>query len=105
MPFYNTIEEKGLELKKSEEKTKSQGERITEWFQNNPGGHTPFEVWHRCFDCSVPITSVRRALTDLTNDKVLKKSEVMKMADYGKDNHLWYLAPMKPVQLKLFEED
>lgn len=38
-----------------------------------------------------PITSIRRAITNLTNDGELVKHDRMRMGDYGKDNHTWSL--------------
>ena len=52
---------------------------------------TPFEVsdyYNRWFD-PIPITSIRRAMTNLERAGKLEKTGQMKMERYGKPNHLW----------------
>ena len=39
-----------------------------------------------------PITSVRRAISNLTKDHKLEKSSKQKLGKYGKLNHTWHLA-------------
>lgn len=61
-------------------------------FVTNPCSlFTPFEV-HRRTGLRCPITSVRRAITDLTTAGYLKKTGTMKPGEYGKPNHTWKLS-------------
>ena len=39
-----------------------------------------------------PITSIRRAITDLTNEGKLVKTNSLKKGNYGKKCHCWKLA-------------
>lgn len=51
-------------------------------------GCTPFEVEHR-LDYRYPITSIRRAMTNLTELMVLEKTDEVRQGKYGKKNHVW----------------
>jgi hypothetical protein len=42
-----------------------------------------------------PLTSVRRAMTDLTSERQLLKTEQMKPGYFGKPEHIWVLHPTK----------
>ena len=89
--FYNTIDLKGSELQDALQKTEVNKERIYLLLKYLKGYYTPFQVqaqYNRLFK-EIPITSVRRALTDLTNEGRLKKSDRMKVEKYGAKNHLW----------------
>ena len=60
-------------------------------FADNPDrALTPFEVWAAVLP-DVPITSVRRAITCLTDDGKLEKVNRLKPERYGKPNYLWKL--------------
>jgi predicted transcriptional regulator len=51
---------------------------------------TPFDVQDDVGH-HVPITSIRRAITNLTQKGILIKSEVTKMGRHGKMNYCWEL--------------
>ena len=51
---------------------------------------SPFDVLDLT-ELNAPITSIRRALTDLTSKGKLVKSSIMKMGPYGKQVHCWKL--------------
>lgn len=91
--FYNTIGLQGQDLKKSEFKAGGQEARILEFFNEYSKGmsYTPFEVLKYVFSGNVPITSVRRALTNLTKGGYLEKLEDKTMGEYGQLNHRWKL--------------
>lgn len=38
------------------------------------------------------LTSVRRSITNLTDDKVLHRHDVLRVGPHGKPEHLWQLA-------------
>jgi|TARA_R100001530_G_scaffold58440_3_gene42457 hypothetical protein len=97
MAYYNTNKETGESLKKSWEQARSQEEVILRFFEHYPyRSFTPFEVQEEIRILQGkewPITSVRRAMTDLTNDdRLIKVNSVMKAGKYGKPNHMWRLA-------------
>lgn len=90
--FHNTIGESGDTLIKSEIKCKNQEERIVEILKEKNGiAVTPFyihEAYLKLYD-AVPITSIRRAITNLTNQNRLIKTSQMKTEQYGKPNNTW----------------
>jgi Fe2+ or Zn2+ uptake regulation protein len=93
--FYNTIQEDDNALELSKKKAERQEDRILDYFQRHPfDSYTPFEIQHRVFGANgkVPITSVRRALTNLTDSGLLEKLEDFKLEVFGKRNHKWALA-------------
>ena len=88
--FFNTISLDGEELERAKENCKSQEERLQLLIQVNQQV-TPFEaqeLYEKHFP-KVPITSIRRALTNLTYLKSFAKVGRMKEERYGKPNHKW----------------
>jgi hypothetical protein len=95
MSYYNTTNEFAKVLETSKQKAKRQDEIILNAFKQI-SEMTPSEVWTNFFDVdSVPITSVRRAMTDLTNDGKLIKTEVKKKGIYGKPEYVWQLKAIR----------
>jgi predicted HTH transcriptional regulator len=91
MSYYNTNNETGETLKTSRKRVNIQEKEIVEVFSNNPSSKmTPFDVQDNVGH-HVPITSIRRAITNLTERGVLTKSDIMKKGRYGKMNHCWEL--------------
>lgn len=90
--FHNTI---GLDPAEAIRQGKINGYqacRIINFFKNNPAGrYTPFEVVMHT-GIRAPITSVRRAITNLTSAGYLIKTGYMKIGQYGMPNHTWQLA-------------
>ena len=78
-----------------------QAKKVLEFFQANPDeAFTPFEVKRHALRTK-PITSVRRAITDLTTAGYLEKTGDRKMGEYGQPNWTWKLRQDKP-QGRLF---
>ncbi len=89
MPWYNTTKEKNK--KQLDKKAKTQAETILEWFQKNPKeAATPLEVQEAC-NPKWLTTSVRRAMTDLTAEGKLVKTDEKVVERYGKSNYRWTL--------------
>jgi hypothetical protein len=88
--FFNTVNISGQELEMARAATTKQDERVILLFRQR-GNSTPSEIhslYVRLFgDC--PLTSIRRAITCLTTEGVLEKTEVMKQGNYGKPNYVW----------------
>ena len=100
--FHNTIDEKGHPLFKSQAKARSQQERILAFFHQHSALYfTPFEI-HKLVLPYAPITSVRRALTNLQKAGYLKKTGIMVLGNYDKNNHTWRLKNDKQEQVRLF---
>ena len=97
MSFYNTISLKGDELKEAEEKAETQEDKVLDFFQRHSRWHyTPWEVRRLVFAGSnVPITSVRRAINNLTDAGKLEKTDEKRVGPYGKPSYAWALKKEK----------
>jgi predicted nucleic acid-binding protein len=106
--WYNTISLEGLELSKAHLNTLKQEEFITEIFKNNPQSliipSQVLKVYIKIYNKNTPITSIRRAITDLTAKGILRKTSVTAMGEYGKVEHCWVLKETTSVKLE-FEFD
>lgn len=89
--YFNTNKETGEDLQTSRSRAESQENTIYRFFSDNPREElTAFEVKSQLRMRS-PITSIRRAITELTNKGRLEKTNTMKRGDYGKRCHCWKL--------------
>jgi len=92
LDYWNTNKETGSTLKTSQRKALKQQDIVLSVFKNNPGIYcTPFDV-KIIAELIGPITSVRRAMTNLEQAGKLIRTDRMKMGIYGKQNHTWRLA-------------
>ena len=92
--YYNTNDETGGTLRSSRDATTKQENMILAIFETYPNeGLTPFDIEDFAHDQEVswPITSIRRAITDLTNAGKLTKTDTKKLGKYGKFVHTWKL--------------
>ena len=92
MSYYNTTKQKANNLKDWELKALSQEMLVKKFMELNKDlSFTPFEIQEAFVEEDViwPITSVRRALTNLTKDNVLIKTDELVPADYGRPNYKW----------------
>ena len=87
-PFYNTIELNETELEKEIRNANNQEEKILKIFTNK-NELTPSEVWEYLME--YPLTSIRRAMTNLTEKGKLIKTNTQKVGYYGKANYVWKL--------------
>ena len=91
MAFYETIDQPGSALKESNKKTRKQEELILDLFVKRNRPLSPSMVLNE-LNLNCPITSIRRAITNLTNaGKIIKTDQYVK-GNYGKHEHLWELA-------------
>ena len=91
MTFFNTVRLRGFDLNEAEWLAMRQEEKVYMLFSENPEREfTPFEVWAAILP-DVPITSVRRAITCLTEEGKLEKTNRQKAERYGKPNYVWRL--------------
>ena len=106
--FYNSINLSGLELSSAHLNTLKQEEFITEIFKNNPQSliipSQVLKAYVKIYQKDTPITSIRRAITDLTSKGVLRKTSVTAMGEYGKVEHCWVLKETTSIKLE-FEFD
>ena len=105
MSFYNTIHEKGEILKASHKKARTQEELIHSYFITYGEPLSPSMVLDQ-LRLNCPITSIRRAMTNLTQDSKIIKTDKYVKGKYGKREHLWRLRTeddnMNPDQFNLF---
>ena len=93
--YYNTNQETGEGLRSSRAKTETQEKVIYELFSMNRNSYiTPYEVSEalsamNMLGANAPITSIRRAITDLTSAGKLKKTDEKRMGPYGKQTYCW----------------
>lgn len=88
--FYNTIEASGQQLIDFEQKAQTQEELILSCFkQYNKIDLIPDEVQDLCWLSETPITSIRRAITNLTKQGKLIKTTNQRKGRYGKMTYAW----------------
>jgi hypothetical protein len=90
--YYNTTHLDGDNLRKAERQTETQEEMIYEYFRSCGGPLAPHHV-HQAILPNAPLTSVRRAITNLASAGKLFKTDYMVRGTYGKPSHTWALTP------------
>ena len=103
MSYYNTTDETGSELAESHAKAKTQEKKILLCFHDQ-GNPLSASVLCEMLNDAYPITSIRRALTDMTNQGDLEKTDKKVMGRYGKREHQWQLRTDKNNQFNLFKK-
>ena len=100
--YHNTNGEASPVLERSERKASRQEDVILQLFKRG-GEYTPDEVWQKLYaGTMVPITSVRRAITNLTNLGQLEKTDKQRVGMYGKQVYVWGVVRTPGYQVKLF---
>ena len=91
MYYHNTNKLTNDELKEANDKAFTQEEAILDIFEDKEVRLTPSDVWViYCRDFKdVPLTSIRRAITNLTHRYKLYKCDDMRKGMYGKMEHCW----------------
>ena len=102
MAFYETINQTDSALKESKKKTRKQEDLIYSLFQKRNRPLSPSMVLSQS-GLNCPITSIRRAMTDLTNLGKIVKTDRQIKGLYGKAEHLWELPLLEPKQVSLFD--
>lgn len=92
--FFNTIGLKGDDLVNANKKANRQEDRVLELFRSTGIAMTPEDVEARynALFTPAPLTSFRRAITNLTNSGYLIKCDNMAIGKYGKPVHYWKVA-------------
>jgi hypothetical protein len=89
--YFNTTSLEGHDLDDAEIAARSQEERIQHFFRTAGSFlYTPSEVRREVFAGAVPITSVRRAMTNLEHAGWLGKSSKQRPGPYGRPEHCWF---------------
>tara|TARA_R110002020_G_C15663252_1_gene717002 strand:+ start:56 stop:382 length:327 start_codon:yes stop_codon:yes gene_type:complete len=96
MSYYNTTHLAGTKLKKEKLQALTQNTQILHVFRGDDTlARTPFDVQETLkdeYDLDYPITSIRRSITNLTNDRYLVKTRAKSRGKYGKFNYTWMTA-------------
>ena len=102
MTYFNTSNEQGRLLKHYRRQADSKEAKIVAWFREASGFlYTPREVRKYVFDNTVPLTSVRRAMSNLTTDRALVKTDQKHAGPYGRRECCWRRKIGKPAQREL----
>ena len=103
MPYFNTTNESGTTLKNNVAKAKSQEKIILRFFNEDKNilegsefekniGFSPSQFVGGLFSLyNMPITSIRRALTNLTKQGKLIKTNEKRIGMYGRSEYVWKL--------------
>lgn len=101
--YFNTNNECNPTLQDSKERALRQQNRILSYFQSFPNDtFTPEEVWKNVFNEKILLTSVRRAMTNLTDAGKIKKTDEMRDGSYGHKCHTWRSVPQPVFAKELF---
>lgn len=88
--YHNTNELIAGELKEARRSASNQEAKILDFFEyNKDRDFTPEEIQYHLLMSRHPITSIRRAITDLTEQGYLRKTNIMRPGRYGKPVHTW----------------
>ena len=91
--YYNTTNELEPALSKEWLRTAKQDNIILSIFERYTSRlYTPFEVQdilEHNYEINYPITSIRRSINTLTNDKKIVKTVIKRKGIYGKSNFTW----------------
>ena len=89
--YYNTTNEKEPVLNHLRGNAMKQDEIVLDFFKNNDSEFTPCEVLENAFTKNVPLTSVRRSITNLEGKGILIKTATKRIGLYGRFNYCWKL--------------
>ena len=95
--FHNTIDARNEELKELELRAETQEGKVLKYFKyySDKTELTPSDVWKSSMFCyQAPITSIRRAFSNLsnTNPPKLEKTGNKRKGIYGVNENCWRLA-------------
>ena len=90
--YYNTTNEKEMELETARDNTKKQDNRVFAVFSAH-GKAAVLSPWtvKEVMNTDAPITSIRRSINTLTNKGHLTKTTVKIMGPYGRPCFCWRL--------------
>ncbi len=96
--YYNTNKETGEVLQTSKSKSISQEAVILNLFSEYYESATAEDI-HRHFSSHTPLTSIRRAITNLCNDGSVYKTDAFDIGKYGKRIHYYAKRAKGAIQL------
>lgn len=87
--YHNTNHLAGAELVEANASCKGQETAILKYFRDRPGMYLTPEDASAALSARAPLTSVRRAISNLTEKGLLRKTTAMRKGKYGKQIHHW----------------
>lgn len=89
--YWNTTRLTGDDLRAAIQQADKQDDAILAIYAAARGPLSPSDVWKRCEQAGKrwPITSVRRAITGLTQAGALVRLDEQKRGVYGRPEHCW----------------
>ena len=95
--YYNTTNETGSLLRKKTKKANNQKHKCLSYFQANPYTMYTPEMLHNNLVATndinenTPLTSIRRAFSDLSKEGYIIKTSEKHIGNYGRHSYLWVL--------------
>ena len=91
--FYNTTNESGEQLELFTKKASTQEEKIMIIFKEHYQltAHQCYELYLLKHEINTPLTSIRRAMTNLASKGKLEMTEKKIEGAYGRDNYIYKL--------------
>lgn len=89
MTYFNTTDSAGRELRQYVADAECQEGKLLTWFGDADGCYSPSMLRRLVFVNKAPLTSVRRAITNLTNSGQLVKTSHQVQGPYGKPEYCW----------------
>ena len=104
MTYYNTTHIDGAALAEAIHNARRQEDKLLEVFRAYPGNNfTACELQQAgILSESTPLTSYRRALTNLKDDGLIIKTDTRRPGVYGKPTYAWQFTPTARTQATLF---
>ena len=100
--FYNTINETPIQKEASDKRAIAQQDFILSIFERDKRvGLTPEWVWDFYYKRKPPVTSIRRAFSNLQAQGLIEKTGEMRPGIYGKPVHIWRFRNPDSNQLRL----
>lgn len=87
--YHNTNHLLGVDLECAEVNVKGQEAAILKFFRDRTGMYLTPEDASAALSARTPLTSVRRAISNLTEKGLLRKTTAMRKGKYGKQIHHW----------------
>lgn len=97
--YHNTTNSDGADLVEYELKADTQEALIFAFFESHPDRELSPSYVHQHVLPRAPITSVRRAISNLTHAGLLTKTDTQLDGPYGRPEYLWQLT--RPTQGRL----
>ncbi len=89
MAYYNTTNETNPQLKQNQEKAKTQKDIVLSLFKKNKDRKMSASMIHKLTGLNCPLTSIRRAISDLHSEGQITKANIKVSGVYGRAENTW----------------